>query len=147
MCCGFLKIELKYYRTNEKYILLLLIIFTILISCNNKQSKKINIKFSYSEEGANNSFKNIRNSEVEFINTKKTEKGLEIGVDRIVTGIPYYGKARIYKDTLFLDYWVNIDEDQIPSVAVPLRFKYEIIEVEYKTIKFNFLGNKFEKRN
>lgn len=129
----------------KKYILSL-IIFTILISCNNKQPKEINIKFTYSEEGVNNSFKNIRDSEVEFIKTKKTEKGIEISVDKIVTGIPYYGKARISKDTLFLDYWVDIDEDQIPSVAVPLRFKYETLEVEYKTIKFNFLGNKFKSK-
>jgi hypothetical protein len=126
--------------------LLSLIIFTILISCYNKQPKEININFTYSEKGAKNSFKYIYDSEVEFVKTKKTEKGIEISVDRIVTGIPYYGKARISKDTLFLDYWVNIDEDQIPSVAVPLRFKYEIAEVEYKIIKFNFLGNKFKSR-
>ena len=111
------------------------------------QPKDLNIKFTYSEQGAKNTLKNISDSEAEIIKTKKTEKGIEITVDKIVTGIPYYGKARISNDTLFLEYWVNIDENEIPSVAVPLRFKYEINEVEYKIVKFNFLGNKFKSKS
>lgn len=115
-------------------------------ACKNKQPENINLKFTYISEGAAENLKQQFNRESEFINSRKTSNGIEITVDKYVTGIPYYGKARIVNDTIYLDYWTNIDQMYIPSVLVASRFKYEIVDVPYKKIKFNFLGNKFKSK-
>lgn len=124
------------------------IVITILFftACKNKQPENINLKFTYISEGASENLKQQFNRESEFVNSRKTSKGIEITVDKYVTGIPYYGKARVVNDTLYLDYWTNINQTYIPSVLVASRFKYEIVDIPYKKIKFNFLGNKFKSK-
>ncbi|UOK41621.1 MULTISPECIES: hypothetical protein [Flavobacterium] len=128
-----------------KKLVLTLFIFSALVGCEHNKPKDLNVKFTYVAEGASATFKN-QFTKNEKINTQKTEKGIEITVDKYVTGIPYYGKAEIINDTLILNYWTNIDSKMIPSVIIPSRFKYEILDVPYKEIKFNYLGNKYKNK-
>ena len=130
-----------------KKIITVLIAFLFLLGCKKDHPKDINLKFTYVPEGASNTVRQQFNRDLEHVDSRKTVKGIEITVDKYVTGgIPYYGKARVVNDTLYLDYWTNIDEMFIPSVIVPSRFKYEIVDIPYKVLQFNFLGNKFKPR-
>jgi hypothetical protein len=116
----------------------------LLIGCEKKQSNDINVKFSCEENQSRDNVINSSNIDTEIITVKEIELGKEITVNKLVTGVKYYGKARVFKDTLYLDYWCKVDENEIPSIHVPMKFKYEINDVEYKIIKFNFLGNKIK---
>ena len=123
--------------------------FTILtlLSCKNTQKEYLNLKFTYISNGGSEVLKNQNNTEFEFIKSKIKANRIEISIDKFATGsIPYYGKARVINDTLYLEYWTNIDEKLIPSISTASKFKYEINKVNYKIIKFNFLGNKFKQK-
>jgi len=128
-----------------KNILITITVTLLLTACKSERTEDINLSFTYISSVDSDDSKQPLNFDSEISNTRKTDKGIEITVEKYVTGIPYYGKARISNDTLYLDYWTNIDEMNIPSVIVPKIFKYEIVDVSYKAIKFNFLGNKFHR--
>jgi hypothetical protein len=125
--------------------ILLSIITLFLFSCKSDKPKDINLKFSYTDSEMPSNSNGPTDMSLELIDSKKTSNGIEISVRKYVTGVSYFGKARVKNDTLYLDYWININEMEIPSLAVCLEFKYEILEVPYKEIKFNYLGNKYKK--
>lgn len=124
--------------------LFLIIALSYLISCKKNNQNELNLKFNYISSGASEKLKRQNNTELELINTEKNNDRITISIDRYVTGgIPYYGNARIINDTLYLEYWTDIDENQIPSLILPSKFKYEVNDTKYKTIAFKYLGNKF----
>ncbi|MRX66896.1 hypothetical protein SAMN06265349_102822 [Flavobacterium resistens] len=128
-----------------KHIFFNLIILLLFTSCEKKEPKNINIKFSSEEAFDSDYLKRNESQTAELITHKKTEKGIEIIVEKYETGgLIYYGDSKIMNDTLFLYYWINTDPMDISAVLIPKRFKYEIKNVSYKQIKFEYLGNKFK---
>lgn len=128
-------------------IIILIITLANLISCKENNKDELNLKFKYISEGASEKLKKQNNVELELIDSEKNNGRITISIDKYVTGgIPYYGKARILNDTLYLEYWTDIDEDQIPSLILASKFKYEIDNIKYKTVKFKYLGNMFQEK-
>lgn len=128
-----------------KYIFCVLIVLFLFTGCKKNELENINIKFTHQEAFDSNYLKRNENKTAELIITKKTKKGIQIIVEKYETGgLKYYGNAKIIKNTLFLYYWINIDPMDISAVLIPKRFIYEIKNVSYNQVKFEYLGNKFE---
>ncbi|TDW46437.1 hypothetical protein EV144_106105 [Flavobacterium sp. 270] len=130
-----------------KYILLPILFLFLSIGCKNKRTEDINIRFTHKEAFDSDYLKRNESQKAEKITAKTKEKSIEITIEKYETGgLNYDGKAKIANDTLYLYYWINMDPMDISAVLIPKRFIYEIKTVEYKQIKFEYLGNKFKNK-
>lgn len=128
-----------------KYLLSTVLFVLLLNGCKENESKDINIKFSSREAFDSQYLKRNENSKAELIISKRTNQGITVTVDKYVTGsVKYYGKAKVINDSLYLYYWIDMDPYDISAVRIPKKFKYELHDVKFKGIKFEFLGNKFD---